>query len=523
MNSKYTRSNRRFLNLISRFRKNDQCYLVVLYQFTQSLSCGLIFLCLSACEDQALNSIKTTSNTSDQSQITELFDLAVNQVNQDMELLVQDALLNDQARIDAERPDERPDERPNEQLAEPVYEACQTSANSEHRLNIGTNRFRLEACHSPRLLLNLASSSRWKLELTFDLSGLAQLETQVLTPMLEALIELKTWRVFDSFYWREYLDTADAQAHLSTGLINEFTELSAGSLLNENEIKLAIDIEAGWSGQHIVQLYQMNGYLWTLNQVLDIESTLTCLENCHLQSTLYPIVLVHGYAGVDQYFGVLDYFYRVPNHLREQGFLVYVPSLSSIELSSIRASELSAFLDEAQAESGAQKFNLIAHSQGGLDSRFLISSLRENHRIASLTTIATPHYGLPVEVLDFFSRQSFAEAELDAFNQTNPDDPKIRYFSWSARTCTLLEWDCLREHDNEIVTPFLLPTYTLLSAYGPNDGLVMSDSMIYGEYLGELSADHFDQIGQIADQNNGAFPHLDFYTDEAQRLLNLGF
>ena len=117
----------------------------------------------------------------------------------------------------------------------------------------------------------------------------------------------------------------------------------------------------------------------------------------------------------------------------------------------------------------------------------------------------------------------FSEAELISFNQNNPTDPQVSYFSWSARSCTVLEWNCLRDYGGELVTPFLLPTYTLLRAYGANDGLIMTDSMIYGTHLGELSADHFDQIGQIADQRDGAFSHLNFYENEARRLKTSGF
>jgi hypothetical protein len=81
----------------------------------------------------------------------------------------------------------------------------------------------------------------------------------------------------------------------------------------------------------------------------------------------------------------------------------------------------------------------------------------------------------------------------------------------------------MRDHDGEVVTPFLLPTYTLLSRFGPSDGLVPTAHMIHGEHLGELSADHFDQIGQVADSEGGAFSHRAFYLSEAARLRSLGF
>ena len=45
------------------------------------------------------------------------------------------------------------------------------------------------------------------------------------------------------------------------------------------------------------------------------------------------------------------------------------------------------------AETGAEKVNIIAHSKGGLDSRYAISCLGMDKYVATLTTINTPHYG----------------------------------------------------------------------------------------------------------------------------------
>ena len=43
-------------------------------------------------------------------------------------------------------------------------------------------------------------------------------------------------------------------------------------------------------------------------------------------------------------------------------------------------------------------FHIIAHSMGGLDSRFLITHLQpeEDNRVLSLTTIGSPHHGSPI-------------------------------------------------------------------------------------------------------------------------------
>jgi hypothetical protein len=49
--------------------------------------------------------------------------------------------------------------------------------------------------------------------------------------------------------------------------------------------------------------------------------------------------------------------------------------------------------------------------------------------------------------------------------------------------------------------------------------------MIWGEHLGMLYADHFDEVGQIADLNLpiDPFDHRDFYRSEMERLAEAGF
>src|SRR6185369_6230360 len=41
----------------------------------------------------------------------------------------------------------------------------------------------------------------------------------------------------------------------------------------------------------------------------------------------------------------------------------------------------------------SRKVNILAHSMGGLDARFAIARLGLADRVASLTTVATPHRG----------------------------------------------------------------------------------------------------------------------------------
>ena len=112
---------------------------------------------------------------------------------------------------------------------------------------------------------------------------------------------------------------------------------------------------------------------------------------------------------------------------------------------------------------------------------------------------------------------------MKKYNQLYKDDPRVLYFSWAGVTCSRLDKDCKRKYRGEVVDPLLSATYHALKKLrGANDGVVPLSSAKWGKFLGELPADHWDEIGQIADKNNFPFKHLQFYLSEARRLAKLG-
>ena len=249
-----------------------------------------------------------------------------------------------------------------------------------------------------------------------------------------------------------------------------------------------------------------------------------CTRNCQLEATRYPIVLMHGFAGTDKYFGILTYFYQVKSHLTRSGYSVFTPTVQPIASSALRVKTLKQKIDDIFQKTGARKLNLIAHSQGGVDGRLLIASHKYGDRIASLTTISTPHRGVPVPNLLIQPSKELGEANMKKYNQTYPNDKRVAYFSWAGVSCNLLDTKCRKKHNNEVVDVFLIASYTTLKALrGDNDGVVPVSSAKWGTFLGFLPADHFDEVGQIADNNNKSFQHKTFYLNEAKRLRKLDF
>jgi triacylglycerol lipase len=139
-----------------------------------------------------------------------------------------------------------------------------------------------------------------------------------------------------------------------------------------------------------------------------------CLFNCDYTKTKYPIVLAHGLAGFDELFGVYDYWYRIPSELRDGGAKVYVTQVSPLHSPQARGEMLIDQIETIVAITGKPKVNLIGHSQGGLDIRY-VRAVRPD-LVASVTTVGSPHKG--ADLADFlaanFQNGSFGQAVFKA-------------------------------------------------------------------------------------------------------------
>ena len=107
--------------------------------------------------------------------------------------------------------------------------------------------------------------------------------------------------------------------------------------------------------------------------------------------TKYPIVLAHGLGGFDELFGVYDYWFGIPDALTLGGAKVFVTTVSQLDSSEARGEQLLAQVQQIIAITGKSKVNLIGHSQGGLDVRY-VAAVRPD-LVASVTTVGSPHKG----------------------------------------------------------------------------------------------------------------------------------
>lgn len=292
-------------------------------------------------------------------------------------------------------------------------------------------------------------------------------------------------------------------------------------------------------------------------------------NNC--RGAPYPILLAHGMAGWNQIGGFWNYYYQVPDDLRGRGETIVISQVAPFASSSVRGAQLAAAIDDALRSTGACKINIIAHSQGGVDARYAISTLGRGDRVASLVTVSTPHRGTVVAdvalgllpgfsytVIDAVLRvyaaivgapagdpglqaqlRQLSSREMSAFNARNPDDRRVAYYSVAGRSagrigndeCGGAPWANPQRFD--LLDPLLggvqlVFTGTSKNPLAPdlNDGLVTVASARWGRFLGCTPSDHLDEIGQIfhlgTDLISG-FNHKELYRRIAAQLHNDGF
>jgi triacylglycerol lipase len=240
----------------------------------------------------------------------------------------------------------------------------------------------------------------------------------------------------------------------------------------------------------------------------------------------YPVVLAHGLLGFDEIKvggRSHDYFRGVRARLAADGAEVHRPRVAPSAGIAARAEELAAFIRALPD----RRVNVVAHSMGGLDARYAISRLGLGRKVASLTTVGTPHLGTPIADvgaglagrarllealtavgLDVAAFQDLTTARMAAFNAAVPDLRGVAYGSVVGVAPGLRD-----------MNPLLVPSWLWLSERaGESDGVVPATSQRWGEVVRTIAADHWAQIGW-----SRAFDAVEFYAELLRELRARGF
>lgn len=231
-------------------------------------------------------------------------------------------------------------------------------------------------------------------------------------------------------------------------------------------------------------------YMSALESLIEnaVERTADCC------ATRFPLVLLHGLGFRDDMLLIASWG-RIPDELSEAGAKVSHGGLDAWATIEDNAAKLKDNVKQLLRDTGAGKVNLIAHSKGGLEARYMISRLGMGDAVASLTTICTPHRGTSVanatesicsELLigiDFVSNddspdsgkaiRQLSQASMKTFNEQTPDVPGVFYQSLGS----------VVRHPSD--DPFFLISSAIVSREeGENDGVVSVHSCPWGRFLG---------------------------------------
>ncbi|KAI9294019.1 alpha/beta-hydrolase [Neoconidiobolus thromboides FSU 785] len=271
--------------------------------------------------------------------------------------------------------------------------------------------------------------------------------------------------------------------------------------------------------------------IYHLNKIRS-NSTLSTIDKAYFtlspfyKASRNPIVLCHGLYGYDKIafenfpYLQINYWQGIAESLKQLGnevIIAKVPRTGSIEE---RTNQLNLFLERVVSD---REVNIIGHSMGGLDGRYLISKVKnKKYKVLSLSTISTPHYGSQFmdwcqENLNLGRKKKENEnpiytdintnrpllnkllVNLDApayyhlttdyckniFNPNTPNCNDVKYFSYNAYI----------EKMNKFALLYL-PWSIIKERAGKNDGIVALNSSVWGEHVETVEASHFDLVSR---------------------------
>jgi len=259
-----------------------------------------------------------------------------------------------------------------------------------------------------------------------------------------------------------------------------------------------------------------------------------------LEKCKYPIVLVHGMMVKNTRFRPA--FRDISQALRQAGNVVHIANHDAVGSVAGNAAQLKTEILNLLETEHCEKVNIIAHSKGGVDARYMISLLDMVDCVASLTTLSSPHHGsglstkllkMPLfcaKTIAFFANTFYRilgdrkpdmlqlgrDLTYDAmaeFNEATPNDPSVYYQSYSANT-----------RDKKAFLMYLPYKISRFCEQGDSDGMVSVSSSQWGNYRGNIERpiDHFQMDGTFGNKQKRKDVSL-FYLHIAHELQTMGF
>ncbi|SMO56327.1 esterase/lipase family protein [Fodinibius sediminis] len=230
----------------------------------------------------------------------------------------------------------------------------------------------------------------------------------------------------------------------------------------------------------------------------------------------HPVLLCHGYGAIASLVKPSP-LYDVAMLLRSHNVPAFAPNIVPYAKIETRAKEWVHSIHELTDKQPYDKVNIIAHSMGGLDMRYALSELAIAPKVASLTTISTPHHGTSLaeltlstpdairdklaDFLDWMGDRVYPKTKSDSvgsavqltrryiteeFNPNISDATDIPYYSYSSAVGkgTPVPIRVISRYQNNHI----------YDQEGINDGMVSVESSKWGQHIKTSTLSHLEQM-----------------------------
>jgi triacylglycerol esterase/lipase EstA (alpha/beta hydrolase family) len=211
-----------------------------------------------------------------------------------------------------------------------------------------------------------------------------------------------------------------------------------------------------------------------------------------------PVVLVHG-----TFADMSDSWQALAPLLKNNGYCVFALNYGSYSGSDAigvygvgdiptSAAELSAFVDEVLAATGASEVDLVGHSQGGMMPRYNLKNLDGAARVHTLVGLSPSNHGTTLDGLfilaNFFpGANQFTGALCPACEQQRAGSAFITELNAGGETVPGVEYTVIQTLYDQVVTPY---TSAFLSGANVHNVLLQSQCLLdLGDHL-SMPYDH---------------------------------
>lgn len=257
----------------------------------------------------------------------------------------------------------------------------------------------------------------------------------------------------------------------------------------------------------------------------------------------HPVLLCHGYGAIASLVKPSP-LYDVAMLLRTHNVMAFAPNIVPYAKIETRAESWVHLLSRLTEQETVKKVNIIAHSMGGLDIRYALAELGIAPKVASLTTICTPHHGTSLaeltlrtpeairdklaDFLDWVGDRIYPHTKSDSvasaaqltrryiteeFNPHITDVPGIPYYSYSS---------AVGKGTSESIK--VISRYQNNHIYeqeGINDGMVSVESSKWGEHIKTGDLSHLEQM-HVRIRSDREDKYRNFWLEVIQMLQEKG-